>query len=80
VWLSKAGNGMNPSARADIQNFDGLVILCDKNKRLPLRSAAKWFKIAYVSLAGIRFLQSKRLIRLRMRRNCDKEKSKKRQI
>ncbi len=71
---------MNPSARADIKNFDGLVILCDKEQAVTLEVSRKMFKIAYVSWQEYGFYQSKRLIRLRMRTNCDKEKSKKRQI
>jgi len=79
VWLSKAGNCMNPSARADIKNFDGLVILCDKEQAVTLEVSRKMFKSLRI-LAGIQFLSIEELIRLRMRTNCDKEKSKKRQI
>jgi len=74
VCCSKAGNCMNPSARADIKNFDGLVILCDKNEAVTLRSAAKMFKIAYVSWQEYSFIIEE-LIRLRMRTNCDQERA-----
>src|ERR1700682_2962572 len=49
VWLSKAGNCMNPSTRADVKNLDSLVILCDKEQAVTLDVSRKMFEIANIS-------------------------------